>query len=88
MTSQPINGAQPQPPVINIPQECAPQQAVQRLAAFVAGDVDHVDETTRQKVADDIAFLEYRAHKVLHAGTARTNQWWDEALTLVTFEEA
>lgn len=26
MTSQPINGAQPQPAVINIPQECSPQR--------------------------------------------------------------
>lgn len=63
-------------------------QAVQRLASFIAGDIDHADEKTRENVADDIAFLEYRAHKALGAGVARTNQWWDDALCNVTFEEA
>ena len=63
-------------------------QALQRLTSFVAGEVDHVDERTRQAVADDIAFLEYRAHKALGAGVARTNQWWDDALCNVTFEGA
>lgn len=62
--------------------------AVQNVAAFLAGSIDHCDEKTRQGIAEDLALLEARSHKALGAGVARTRQWWDEALTLVTFEEA
>lgn len=62
--------------------------AAQNLAAFIAGDVDHCDEKTRRGLADDLALLEARSHKALGAGVARTADWWDQALALVTFEEA
>lgn len=62
--------------------------ALQNVTAFLAGHVDYVDETTRRGIAEDLALLEHRSHKALAAGAARTAEWWDEALTLVTFEEA
>lgn len=62
--------------------------AVQNVAAFLSGAVDHCDEITRRGIAEDLALLEQRSHKGLGAGVARTADWWDEALTLVTFEEA
>lgn len=43
---------------------------------------------TRRGLADDLALLEARSHKALGAGVARTADWWDQALALVTFEEA
>lgn len=62
--------------------------AWQRVASFVAGDVDHVDEYTRQRVAHDLAVLDERAHKAMHAGKTRPMDEWDELLCNVTFEEA
>lgn len=62
--------------------------AVQNLAAFISGAVDHNDEKTRRGIAEDLALLEQRSHKALGAGVARTAEWWGQALTLVTFEEA
>lgn len=62
--------------------------AVQNVAAFIAGHVDHCDEKTRQGIAEDIALLEAGSHKALGAGVARTAEWWDDALCNVTFEGA
>lgn len=62
--------------------------ATQNIARFLAGHVDHCDEVTRRGIAEDLALLEQRSHKALGAGVARTAEWWDQALTLVTFEEA
>ena len=60
--------------------------AYQRLAAFVAGEVDHEDEYTRQRIAHDLAVLDERAHKAVHAGKHRDLDEWDELLCNVTFE--
>ena len=62
--------------------------AVQNVAAFLAGSIDHCDEKTRRGIADDLALLEARSHKALGAGVARTTEWWDDALCNVTFEGA
>jgi hypothetical protein len=63
--------------------------AVQNVAAFLAGHVDHCDEKTRRGIAEDLAALEQRARKpLLGAGTSRTTDQWDALLCNVTFEEA
>lgn len=62
--------------------------AVYRVLDFVAGDIDHCDEGTRAKVAEDLAWLQKRAHDALHAGAVESDGVWDERLTLITFEEA
>lgn len=61
--------------------------AVQNLAAFISGAIDHCDEKTRRGIAEDLAALEQRARKpLLGAGTSRTTDQWDELLCRVTFE--
>ena len=60
--------------------------AWQRVAAFVAGEVDHEDEYTRQQVAHDLAVLDERAYKAMHAGQWRVLGEWDALLCEVTFE--
>lgn len=62
--------------------------AWQRVAQFVAGDIDHCDAKTRQRIAHDLHVLDERAHKAMHAGKAREMDEWDELLCNVTFEEA
>lgn len=62
--------------------------ATMRVLHFLAGDVDHCDETTRRKIAEDIVLLQSRSYDALHAGLALPVDEWDEALCRVTFEEA
>lgn len=60
----------------------------QRVLAFLAGDVDHCDETTRAALATDLHELDQRAHRALGAGPVRGAQVWDDLLCNVTFEGA
>lgn len=60
--------------------------ATQRVAAFLRGDVDHEDETTRAAVARDILWLEVRSHAALGAGPIASEAEWDQRLCNVTFE--
>mgnify|MGYP003381596235 CR=1 FL=1 len=60
----------------------------QRVLAFLAGDVDHCDETTRAALAADLMSLDERAHLTLGAGPVRGAQVWDDLLCQVTFEAA
>lgn len=61
--------------------------AVMQLLAFLAGDIDHCDETTRAAIARDCLWLQTRAQIPLQgAGQRLTEQQWDDALCLVTFE--
>lgn len=63
-------------------------QSVQRVAAFLAGDIDHCDESTRSAIARDLLWLETRAHAALMAGPIASEQTWDERLCRITLEEA
>lgn len=61
--------------------------AVQNVAAFLKGDVDHCDDTTRLAIAEDIALLQARASKaLLGAGEHVDAATWDERLCSITFE--
>lgn len=61
-------------------------QATMRVLDFLAGDVDHCDETTRAAIARDLELLEGRARKALMVGSARPAETWDALLCNVTFE--
>lgn len=61
-------------------------QAVQRITAFAAGEVDHCDETTRAEIARDLLWLQTRAHAALMAGPVDSEQTWAERLCRITFE--
>jgi len=60
--------------------------ATMRVLQFLKGDFDHCDEITRAEVARDLLWLQTRAHATLGAGVHLTEDQWDDALLLVTFE--
>jgi hypothetical protein len=60
--------------------------AAMRVLDFLAGDIDHEDETTRAAVAKDCLWLQTRARAALHAGRTESEAEWDELLCNVTFE--
>lgn len=60
--------------------------AAMRVLDFIAGDVDHEDETTRAAVAKDCLWLQTRARAALAAGRTETEAEWDAHLCRVTFE--
>lgn len=62
--------------------------ALQNVTAFLAGHVDHCDETTRAEIARDLVWLQTRAHAALMAGPVDSEQTWDDRLCRITFEEA
>lgn len=59
---------------------------IQNVTAFLAGNVDHCDETTRAAIAGDLHQLQVRSHKALGAGAVLTVQQWDEHLCRISFE--
>jgi len=60
--------------------------ATMRVLDFLAGDVDHCDETTRRALARDLVWLQTRARAAVHAGRTYDEDAWDLALAQVTFE--
>lgn len=61
--------------------------ATLRVCQFLAGAIDHEDESTRLAVARDIAFVQARAIDGLHAGgTPAPASKWDERLCLISFD--
>lgn len=61
-------------------------QSVQRVAAFLSGDVDHADATTRAAIARDLLWLEVRSHAALGAGPVANEQLWDDRLCHISFD--
>lgn len=60
--------------------------ATYRVLDFLAGHIDHDDETTRAAIARDVLWLQTRANACLHAGERASEADWDDRLTRITFE--
>lgn len=58
----------------------------QRVAAFLRGELDHEDESTRADIARACEVLDTAANKQLGAGKADDTAAWDEHLCYVTTE--
>lgn len=57
------------------------------VRSFLAGELDHGDESARTAIASACARLDQWAHAALRAGTHDDEQAWDEHLCFVSTEE-